>query len=600
MRKMLRSALSADMSTKKQFRIVMTFNTILLLLAILISSAIYTYIVLNRNEQYINRIVSQYHASILSQSGEFRKFVKTVACDTTCIQYMTEKDLYRRHELSRQVNTLFSNMKIIQPKALELFVFLQDDPAVTFSSIAQSQENIVKQLRMIPDAEILDVYPCVTSQGTVSALIVGSSVYDISEADISSVPIGAVAAAFSLHEMESSLSGLADLDGVTYGVFSNTRQQLAGDITISDKPLYQRALSLANRAEQGRVSSLYQSIIVIPTKEINGYLLVLIDRIVMLKDLLIVTILVILISVVMVFFINRLFHSIRMQITVPLERLTLILESIGNNKQLERRVPEIGNKDIRILTRQLNQLFETESKLTKNLLEVNSHLYEAELTKNRIELQFLRSQINPHFLYNTLETIRSIAIVRNVPEVAATAKSLAMIMRYSIKGQDIVPMREEIAIIKCYLSIQQLRFRDRFDVQFCIDARASEQPVPRMCLQPLVENAIVHGLESLMRKGLLIIRCWVEMGKLAISIIDNGNGITEDKLQEINEQIKQPMRSIQGDAGSIGILNIARRLNIMLHGNFDMCVESLKDQGTSVTLRLPLSGIGESWEDGGE
>lgn len=280
--------------------------------------------------------------------------------------------------------------------------------------------------------------------------------------------------------------------------------------------------------------------------------------------------------------------------------MTLRLAEIENSSYIERRVPEIGNKDIRILTRQMNQLFDAEAKLTKNLLDLNRHLYEAELTKNRIELQFLRSQINPHFLYNTLETMRAIALVKDVPQIALAAKSLAMMMRYSIKGQDIVPLREEIAIIKCYLSIQQLRFRDRFDVQFYIDNEVMDQFVPRMCLQPLVENAIIHGLESLIRKGFLLIKCWVEMDKLNITIIDNGNGITEDKLNEINEQINKSIHSTQEDDGSIGMKNIARRLNIMLNGNLDMSVQSMKDQGTCVTLRLPLISTEENQLKDGE
>lgn len=294
MKRMFRFAFDEGMNTKKQFRIAMRFNTILLVLALILSSAIYTYIVLNRNEQYVERIVSQYHANILSQSEEFCKFVKTIACDTTVIQYMTQADPYRRHELSRQVNTLFTNMKIIQPKALELFIFLKNDLTVTFSSIAQNEEDIVKNLWKTTDVAIIDVYPYMTAQGTVPSLIAGSSVYDISRTDVSSEPIGAVAAAFDLQEMESSLSALANLEGVSYGVFSNTQQHLAGDFSILEKPLTQSTLSIRNLSEEGRGTNLYQSVIVIPTKEINGYLLVFIDHFAMLKDLLVVTVIVIL------------------------------------------------------------------------------------------------------------------------------------------------------------------------------------------------------------------------------------------------------------------------------------------------------------------
>ena len=323
----------------------------------------------------------------------------------------------------------------------------------------------------------------------------------------------------------------------------------------------------------------------------DAVLVVQTDKMVLLKDLFTIT----LVVLAMVLFLlgGMLYISGRIsrEITMPLSTLTEAVKEMDVDPTHTRHVPEEGNADFRMLSASLNRMLKTVTRLTHELLEANRSLYESELAKKHLELQFLRSQINPHFLYNTLETIRSIAVVRKVPEVASAAKNLAKLLRYSIKGGEIMRLSDELEIIRCYLTIQELRFGPRIRTVFEIDGDVQDLRIPRMCLQPLVENAVVHGLESCIAPGALTISCKKDDSFLWVAVRDTGVGIPQEELDRINYQLAHPFSKEAGQQSGIGMTNVARRLQLSLGNDFAMQVTSELNRGTEVVLCMPLDRL---------
>ena len=218
-------------------------------------------------------------------------------------------------------------------------------------------------------------------------------------------------------------------------------------------------------------------------------------------------------------------------------------------------------------------------------------MYAMQLHLRESELSALQSQINPHFLYNTLECMRSIGLYYQSPEIVTISTAMADIFRYSIKERSLVTLEREIGIIKKYLSIIDIRFDIRFEADFDLAPETLNCVVPKMTLQPIVENAIYHGLEPRKGKGHLRILSRVHNNMLILMIEDDGLGMGDDELHRLNQIMQspdaQPMESENGRR-SIGLLNIVRRLQLFSDGTGSITVSSTPGQGTSVCVKMPV------------
>jgi two-component system sensor histidine kinase YesM len=198
----------------------------------------------------------------------------------------------------------------------------------------------------------------------------------------------------------------------------------------------------------------------------------------------------------------------------------------------------------------------------------------------------LASQINPHFLYNTLETIRMQARVKNQPEIEELAKMLAKIMRHNIQvGDTLQPLKEELKLIRYYLKIQDYRFHDRITYEI----RADEEAIARLgimplLIQPFVENAFVHGLESKQSGGRICI-CVDVQKQLLISVSDNGCGMDAEKLAQVVHQLNDFDNL---DRTHIGICNVNQRIRLQYGEEYGVTIESKEQEGTTVLIRLPV------------
>lgn len=282
----------------------------------------------------------------------------------------------------------------------------------------------------------------------------------------------------------------------------------------------------------------------------------------------------------------------------PLNKLMRFMGGIksGNLKNLKKRVELSGYSEIQVMAGEFNEMLDEIDSLTHRLLETNTRLYETEIMKKQSELAFLQSQINPHFLYNTLEAVKGMALVKDAGEIWEMAQALGQILRYSIKGADMVTLEEELNIVKAYIQIQQLRFGNRFEVFYDFPEEVLSCRVPKMILQPLVENAVYYGLEPKSCNGRLYVTGKRRGEKdLEIHIRDNGDGMEQPVLLALNEKLHRPVLSgagkqENGTSGGIGIENVNNRLKIIFGEPYGINLSSEKARGTDVMVVIPLEG----------
>ena len=244
---------------------------------------------------------------------------------------------------------------------------------------------------------------------------------------------------------------------------------------------------------------------------------------------------------------------------------------------------------------ELTETFEDLKATVQMIHEKEARYYESQLTRQQLinrqqqmEFKMLASQINPHFLYNTLETIRMQALAQGNREVATSIKLLGKSMHYVLEntGTSFTTLTRELDYVKTYLAIQKMRFGARVNAEFEIDPSIdtdSCQILP-LLLQPIVENAIVHGLENVDAVGHLTISVQTQSDLLLIRIRDNGDGMSAEELQALRERIRNHDPE---DTHSIGLYNIDQRIHLLYGEEYGLEVESVLHEGTCVTLRLP-------------
>lgn len=246
---------------------------------------------------------------------------------------------------------------------------------------------------------------------------------------------------------------------------------------------------------------------------------------------------------------------------------------------------------------ELSEAFSDLEVMVQNIKEKDARMYEAILKEQelaneqqKMEFKMLASQINPHFLYNTLETIRMKAYTVGDKEVATAIKLLGKSMRYVLEnnGTAFTSLKEELDYVEIYMKIQKLRFVDKFDYELVAEKGIDLYKCITLplLLQPVVENAILHGLEETEKGGIVTIKVGREIGKeeIYIAVSDNGCGMEKETLECLRADIetKNPLKK-----QSIGLYNINQRIKLCYGSEYGMTIDSVVGSGTTITLHLP-------------
>ena len=200
-----------------------------------------------------------------------------------------------------------------------------------------------------------------------------------------------------------------------------------------------------------------------------------------------------------------------------------------------------------------------------------------------MELTFPQAQINPHFMYNTLFSIKCMVDMEKNDEASRMITSFIQLLRSTLSNpNEFATVQQEMYGLEQYVEIQKFRYDDKFQVIFQCDEEVREKKLPKLLIQPLLENAIFHGVEFRKEDGLIIITACQKKGDLVITVEDNGIGISQEMVEKINEG------KIAGAKTHVGILNVKERIQLNFGENYGMKIESVSWQGTKIILTLPL------------
>ncbi|MDQ1913641.1 sensor histidine kinase [Paenibacillus sp. GD4] len=224
--------------------------------------------------------------------------------------------------------------------------------------------------------------------------------------------------------------------------------------------------------------------------------------------------------------------------------------------------------------------------------------YVYQIRLQEAQLAVLYSQINPHFLYNTLDSIKAMADYHQVDEIGEMVHSLADMFRYNTKSSDeVVTLGEELVQIRAYMNIQRIRFDDRIGFELQIDSALYDFPLLKMTLQPLVENAVSHGLERKRGKGTIRVGAELKANSFVLSVEDDGLGMSERRLERIQAGLRLPLyqdeHAYSSKDGGIGIRNVHTRYAIRYGERYRFDISSRKGAGTRITITLELDGRGK-------
>lgn len=237
-------------------------------------------------------------------------------------------------------------------------------------------------------------------------------------------------------------------------------------------------------------------------------------------------------------------------------------------------------------------VFAAFNRMSRQLEYLVNCVYKEQLALKNAELKNLRAQINPHFLYNTLEMINWKARINGDDDVAEMIEALSGILDVTIDRRAIhlLSLNEEIKYIKNYIFLIEKRFGNKIQVIFDVEPKTLCYNIPKLILQPILENAISHGIEP-KGEGFIKITTREKEKSIAIIVSDNGLGIKKDKLEYIQEQLNESdLNHIEiesDDKGHIGVINVQRRIQLLYGKNFGVHIESIEEKGTSVHITLP-------------
>lgn len=276
----------------------------------------------------------------------------------------------------------------------------------------------------------------------------------------------------------------------------------------------------------------------------------------------------ILLCIVLIFFISTLLSKI---IVSPIEKLSLSMEQV-----------EQGNYEIEISansTDEVGQLISSFQKMVHTLNNLVNEVLLAQIKQQKNELEILQSQINPHFLYNSLSLINSKAIIAGQSDISQMSRLLSTFYRTMLnKGQQITTIASELENTKSYIAIQQMMHSKSFDVVYDIDESLLEYPIPNLLIQPLAENAILHGLDhrELPGKAILSISCYQEKQDIFFKIMDNGCGMSEEECEQI----------LTKDSKGYGVKNVHQRIQLYYGAEYGLTFHSTIGMGTYVLLKI--------------
>ncbi len=283
------------------------------------------------------------------------------------------------------------------------------------------------------------------------------------------------------------------------------------------------------------------------------------------------------ITIITIVLVSLLIVSVFMATSLLTKNIRILTDAVknvdGNHLELQASIHSRDEIDA------LYQQFQAMLSRIKQLLQA---IKNEESAKHKAEIAALQFQMNPHFLYNSLNTIKFLSNIQGIENIGEVAESLSSLMHINMDGRSFITIEEDIDFINAYLKIQNYRYTNTFNYHISASEEIGQYLIPKLLVQPLVENALKHGLKEKRSGGILLIEYLEDEGQLKIIVEDNGCGISDERIHEILQE-KQ-----SGNAGHIGIHNIRERIHMYFGNEYDIEILSQPELFTRFEMVLPL------------
>ena len=291
----------------------------------------------------------------------------------------------------------------------------------------------------------------------------------------------------------------------------------------------------------------------------------------------------VIIIVLLMFIMQRLLYK---NIAKPAEA---ILKFLGQYslKGHGQRLEHLKSAEFDEISMHINEMLDNLENMTRNIVATQQKLYETEISENKAVIYALQSQINPHFLYNTLDCMGAMALLSNQDNIYNMCMGISDILRYSIQKDTGVTLEDEIAITEEYISIQQIRFNNGFDVEIDIEDELWGVKIPRMCIQPVVENSFKHGMMDSEYEWMIRIHGRCENDVVRISVKDNGGGMEHKKYMLLVNQLNNNFGNYL-NSDEKGLINIDKRIKLTYGEEYGITINQEQGKFMEVTINLPF------------
>lgn len=281
-------------------------------------------------------------------------------------------------------------------------------------------------------------------------------------------------------------------------------------------------------------------------------------------------------------------------IEIRVKLLSLYLRKVENEEfttiENNHGKDELGN-----LIRSYNLMVLRIKELIEVVFKRDAEKQRLELSKKQAELKALQSQVNPHFMFNTLESIRMRSLIKGEEETAGIIENLSILLRKTINwGEDYITIEDEMMFVENYLQIQKYRFGDKLSFSFYVMDECKEIKIPKLSILSFVENACVHGVEEVAHNACISIAAFKDNSNLFIEISDTGNGIENKQLEEIRNKLINADIDMLNNSKSTGVLNTYLRLQNYCNGNMKFEIDSETKEGTQIVIQISLDELNQN------
>jgi two-component system sensor histidine kinase YesM len=296
----------------------------------------------------------------------------------------------------------------------------------------------------------------------------------------------------------------------------------------------------------------------------------------MVINMIVLMVIVVFFSLVLLYFLLTSSKRLSRKIVDPIDMICERLEAIGKGSLLVREPIQADVEEVQLLSDGIENMVE------RLIWQINKNT-EQEKQRRRTELALLQAQINPHFLYNTLDTIVWLIESGEISGAVKMVASLSNYFRFSLsRGKSVITLEEEEQHIRSYLEIQQMRYSDLMDYEIDIPDQLKKYILPKLTLQPLVENALYHGIKNRRRKGLIRLTGRKENEHIILEVMDDGRGMSEERLNEVRASLNA------GKTEGFGLRTVHQRIRILFGGEYGLTLVSTPDVGTKIFVTIPM------------